>query len=286
MIKSFIPRVAVINDLSGFGRVSLSEACPILSAMGIESCPLPTAVLSTHTYKFSDYTFLDLTKETKKILNHWRELDIKFEAICTGYMASPEQIEIISEFIKEKKNEESIILIDPVLGDNDLSDAETVYYDRMNSLLLSMKKFVNLADVITPNLTEACLLLDKKYPDHYLNKNEIKEIAVSLSKLGPKKIAITSVMTDENHMFVAVYDKDEDIFEMLDCGYIKRPFHGTGDIFAAVLTGGLVKKNTMLESSKKAVEFIKESIAETLKYEDMQIEYGVVFEKSLKNLIK
>ncbi|MDO4743771.1 MAG: pyridoxamine kinase [Clostridia bacterium] len=286
MIKSFIPRVAVINDLSGFGRVSLSEACPILSAMGIESCPLPTAVLSTHTYKFSDYTFLDLTKETEKILNHWREIDIKFEAICTGYMASPEQIEIISEFIKEKKNEESIIVIDPVLGDNDLSDAETVYYDRMNSLLLSMKKFVNLADVITPNLTEACLLLDKKYPNHYLNKNEIKEIAVSLSKLGPKKIAITSVMTDENHMFVAVYDKDEDIFEMLDCGYIKRPFHGTGDIFAAVLTGGLAKKNTMLESSKKAVEFIKESIAETLKYEDMQIEYGVVFEKALKSLIK
>jgi pyridoxine kinase len=140
--------------------------------------------------------------------------------------------------------------------------------------------------VITPNLTEACLLLDKKYPDHYLSKDEIKEMATKLSDMGPKKVAITSVMTDENHMYVAVFDRDEDIFEMLDCGYIKRPFHGTGDIFAAVLTGGLAKNKTMIESSKKAVDFIKETIAETLKYNDIKIEYGVIFEKALKNLIK
>ncbi|MBR5155201.1 MAG: pyridoxamine kinase [Clostridia bacterium] len=284
MIKSFIPRAAVINDLSGFGRVSLTEACPILSAMEVEACPLPTAILSTHTYKFNDYTFLDLTDEMQKILNHWKKIDIKFDGILSGYMASSKQIDVVSEFMKEKKQEGSLIVIDPVLGDNDLSDVETVYYDRMKDLLLSMKKFVGLADVITPNLTEACLLTDRQYPKHYLNENEIKELLLNLSELGPEKIAITSLMTDSSHMKVAVFDKKEDLFEMIDCGYIKRPFHGTGDIFAAVLLGSLLNKNSMFEASLKAVDFIKNCISETLKYEDMKIEYGVIFEKVLRKL--
>lgn len=285
MINSFIPRAAVINDLSGFGRVSLTEACPILSAMEIEACPLPTAVLSTHTYKFEDYTFLDLTDEIKKILTHWKELDIRFDGIMTGYMASAGQIELISEFIKEKKKEKSLVLIDPVLGDNDLSDVETVYYDRMQDLLIAMKNFVGLADVITPNLTEACLLLDERYPDHYLSETEIHDLLMRLSELGPGKIAITSLMTDKSSMSVAVLDKEKDVFRLLDCGYVDRPFHGTGDIFAAVLLGGLLNGKSMLDASQKAVDFIKTSICETMKYGGMKIEYGVIFEKALRTLL-
>ncbi len=284
MIKSFIPRVAAVNDLSGFGRVSLTEACPIFSAMGIEACPLPTAVLSTHTYKFEDYTFCDLTDEMEKILEHWQKLGIQFDGICTGYMASARQIRILSEFVREKKAEGSLIVIDPVLGDNDLSDAETVYYDRMNDLLEAMREFVTLADVITPNLTEACLLLGRDYPRKYMSEDEMFEMAVALSALGPKKIAITSVMTDENHMCTAVYDRETGYFEMLDCGYIDRPFHGTGDIFAAVLAGGLVKGLIMPEASKNAVRFVMSAIIETLKHPDMKIEYGVIFEKALRRL--
>ena len=284
MINSFIPRAAVINDLSGFGRVSLTEACPILSAMEVEACPLPTAILSTHTYKFKDYTFLDLTDEMKKILKHWNDLDIRFDAVLTGYMASAKQIEILSEFIKEKRKENSLIVIDPVLGDNDLSDVETVYYDRMKDLVCAMKEFVSLADVITPNLTEAFLLLGREYPKHHLSINEIKEILNELSKLGPKKIAITSLMLDENNMSVAVLDKENNVFRLLDCGYVNRPFHGTGDIFAAVLCGGLLNGLSMLEASENSVNFIKSAIKETMKYEDMKIEYGVIFEKALKDL--
>ena len=284
MIKSFIPRVAVVNDLSGFGRVSLTEACPILSAMGVEACPLPTAVLSTHTYKFKDYTFCDLTDEMKKILDHWNTLKIQFDGISTGYMGSARQIEIMSDFIKAKKADGTIVVIDPVLGDNDLSDVGAIYYDRMKDLLVGMKKFVGLADAITPNLTEACLLLDREYPQKYLSVDEVFEIAKSLSDLGPKAIAITSIMTDQNHMKVAVYDREIQHFEMLDCGYVNRLFHGTGDIFAAVLTGGLVNGKSMAEASKKAVDFIKSAIAETLKYPEMKIEYGVLFEKILKEL--
>jgi pyridoxine kinase len=284
MIKSFIPRVAVVNDLSGFGRVSLTEACPIFSAMGIEACPLPTAILSTHTYKFDGYTFLDLTDEMEKILDHWQKLDIQFDGVCTGYMGSAKQIDIISEFIKEKKSEGSIIVIDPVLGDNDLTDVETVYYDRMNDLLVGMRKFISLADAITPNMTEACLLLGREYPKKYVSEDEVFKIAVELSKMGPKKVAITSVMTDENHMCVAAYDSESGYFELLDCGYIDRPFHGTGDIFAAVFAGGLIKGLIMPEASKDAVRFVKSAIIETMKYPDMKIEYGVVFEKALRRL--
>ncbi len=286
MIKSFIPRAAVINDLSGFGRVSLTEACPILSAMGVETCPLPTAVLSTHTYKFQDYTFLDLTHEMEKILDHWKALDIKFDGVLSGYMASSKQISVVADFMKEKKAQGGLIVIDPVLGDNDLSDAETVYYDRMNDLLLAMRDFVKLADVITPNLTEACLLTDRKYPKEFLSEDEIKKLCLDLSDLGPKKIAITSVMTDKNHMKVAVLDKTNNVFELLDCGYIDRPFHGTGDIFAAVLTGALLNKKSMLDASIQAVDFVKNCISETIRRKDMKIEYGVIFENVLKNLIK
>ncbi len=286
MIKTFIPRVAVVNDLSGFGRVSLTEACPILSAMGVEACPLPTSVLSTHTYRFCDYTFLDLTDEMEKILNHWKALDIEFTALCTGYMASARQIEIMSDFAREKKKEGTIMVIDPVLGDNQLSDVETVYYDRMQDLLVAMRNYVSLADVITPNLTEACLLLDKPYPKHYLTPEEIKELCLELSNLGPKCVAITSVMTDRSHMYVAVYDADADYFSLEDCGYIDRPFHGTGDIFAAMLTGALAKGKAMKDASRIGVEFVSRAIAETMKYPDMKIEYGVVFEPILADFFK
>ncbi len=281
MIKSFIPRVAAVNDLSGFGRVSLTEAMPILSAMGVEACPLPTAVLSTHTYKFQDYTFCDLTDEMEKILDHWKSLDIKFDAVCTGYMASARQIDILSDFIQEKKLEGCLAVIDPVLGDNVLADAETVYYDRMNDLLLAMRRFVGLADVITPNLTEACLLLDEKYPEDYITEEELKDMMVRLSRLGPKGVAVTSVMTDSSHMCVGVYDKNTGEAKLLDCGYIDRPFHGTGDIFAAVLTGALVHGKPVIDAAQIAVDFVKAAIAETMKYPDIRIEYGVVFEKIL-----
>lgn len=278
MIRNYIPRVVAVNDLSGFCRVSLTEAISILSAMGTEVCPLPTAVLSTHTYHFENYTFCDLTDEMPKILNHWKDLGVAFNGICTGYLGSPRQIEILSDFIKSQKKPGFITVIDPVLGDNDLSEAETVYYDRMNDLLCSMKEFIGLADVITPNLTEACLLLDKKYPKRPVTENEITEILYALSELGPQKIAITSVMTDANKMCTCVLDKTINKTAFLDCGYVNRPFHGTGDIFAAVLTGGLLQGKSMTDASALAVDFIKEAISETMKYPDIKIEHGAIFE--------
>ncbi len=278
MIRNYIPRVVAVNDLSGFCRVSLTESISILSSMGVEVCPIPTAVLSTHTYHFEDYSFCDLTDEMPKILNHWRDLEIKFNGICTGYMGSSRQIEILTDFIKSQKNEDFLVVIDPVLGDNVLSDAETVYYDRMSDLLCSMKEYVGLADVITPNLTEACLLLDREYPKGAVSEKELGEIMESLSELGPKRIAVTSVMTDKNKMCVGVLDKEKRETAILDCGYVDRPFHGTGDMFAAVLTGALLRGRDMLDSAQIAVDFVKAAIDETMKHPGIKIEHGAIFE--------
>ncbi len=281
MIKSYIPRVIAVNDLSGFGRVSLTESIPILSAMGVEVCPLPTAILSTHTYHFRDYTFCDMTEEMPKILDHWQSLGIDFDGICTGYMGSAKQIEILADFIKKQKGSNFLTVIDPVLGDNELSEAKTVYYDRMNDLLCAMKEFVPLADVITPNLTEACLLLDMPFPDGPITEAELFDIMERLSVLGPKCVAVTSVMTGKNKMCVGVLDKAKNKTKLLDCSYVKRPFHGTGDIFAAVLTGALLRGCDMLSASQMAVDFVRGAISETMKYPDIKIEHGSVFEPNM-----
>ncbi len=286
MIKSFIPRVAAINDLSGFGRVSLTEAIPVMSAMGVEVCPLPTAILSTHTYKFENYTFLDMSEEMKKILDHWRALEIQFDAVCTGYMGSSYQIDLVSAFIRDVKKNGGLIVVDPVLGDNALSDVETVYYDRMNDLLDKMKDLVSLADVITPNLTEACLLLGEKYPQSAISEKDIEGFLRRLSDLGPEKVAITSVMTEKNKMTVAVYDKSSNLCRFIDCCYIDRPFHGTGDIFTAALTGALVQGKDFFSASELAVSFITSAISETMKHPDIKIEYGSVFEPVISQFFK
>lgn len=281
MINSPIPRVAAVNDLSGFGKVSLTEAVPIISAMGAEVCPLPTAVLSTHTYKFTDYTFLDMTREMRGITEHWKRLGLHFDAVYSGYMGSEEQLGIVSDYIKFLKNASEkppLIVIDPVLGDNVLADAETVYYDRMNGLLSSMRRYVRLADVITPNLTEACLLLGERYPRGAVSEEELKRILCGLAELGPRGVAVTSVMTDSDTMVIGVYDAESGKCELTDCGYVDRPFHGTGDIFASVLTGALVMGGEIFESARLAVAFIKSAIGETLKHPEIPVEHGVLFE--------
>lgn len=284
MIKSYIPRVAAVNDLSGFGKVSLTEAMPIMSAMGVEVCPLPTAVLSTHTYKFADYTFCDMTEEMRGITEHWRALDLHFDAVYSGYMGSAAQIEIVSEyisFLKSKGETAPLTVIDPVLGDNALSDAETVYYDRMSGLLKSMREYVRLADVITPNLTEACLLLGESYPRGAVTEDELCRIMKKLSEQGPAGVVVTSVMTGSDKMVTGVYDKIDGRTEFMDCGYVDRPFHGTGDVLASVLTGGLVKGKSLFDAARTAVDFVKCAIEETLKYPEIPIEHGVVFESIL-----
>lgn len=280
MTKNKIPRVCAVHDLSGFGRVSLTEVLPCLATMGVETCPLPTAILSTHTYKFTGYSFLDLTIEMKNIINHWDSLDINFDAIYTGYLGSGEQIDILLEFIEKLKKKGTAVIVDPVLGDNILSDCRNLYSDRMNTILVGIKNIVKKADIITPNLTEATLLLNEEF-EHYIDDRTLKNYLKRLSDMGPEKVVITSVMTDKNEMSVAVYDRAEDKYYKIDCAYIKKLFHGTGDIFASIMTGAIVKGESFLNACLKASAFVKLSIEETLKHPELKTENGVCFEQVL-----
>lgn len=278
-----LPRAAVVQDMSGFGRVSLTEALPIMSAMGIETCPLPTAVLSTHTYEFKNYTLLDLTDEMEKIINHWAEIGVEFDAVYSGYMSSARQIEITKNFMQSQRERGAIIVIDPVMGDNALLDVKTVYSDRMYELIGGMREMCSVADAITPNLTEACLLLDCDYPRGPLTNDEICDLLEKLSALGPEVVAITSVMDAEDSMCVAAYDKAENLYFKVDCGYVQRPFHGTGDIYTSVFTGALMQGKTTAEAANLAAEFVRECINCTIQHPDIPVRHGVLFEPVLRD---
>lgn len=276
-----IPRVAAIHDLSGFGKVSLTEAIPILSAMGIEVCPLPTAVLSTHTYEFQNYTLCDLTEEMPKIMAHWEEIGLQFDAVYSGYMSSAKQLEITEKFMRRQKEKGTLLIVDPVMGDNALLDVQTVYSERMRDMVGGMKALCRFADVITPNVTEACMLTGVEYPNAPLPNAGIKDLLKKLHMLGSRHVVITSVMDSENSMCVAVYDGDTGRYYKVDCGFVNRPFHGTGDVYTSVLTGALCNGMPLIDAAAEAAGFVRAAIRQTVKHPEIKIREGVLFEPVL-----
>lgn len=193
MFANKVKKVAAIHDLSGMGRVSLTVVIPILSSMGFQVCPLPTAILSNHT-QYPDFTFLDLTDEMPRIIAEWKRLEVEFDAIYTGYLGSPRQIQIVSDFIRDFRRKDSLTVIDPVLGDNG-----KLYSNFNESMVVEMQHLVTHADVITPNLTELFYLLDRPYKESNTDQ-ELKEYLRCLSDKGPEVVIITSVpVLDEPH---------------------------------------------------------------------------------------
>ncbi len=281
MINKVIPRVAAIHDMSGFGKVSLTEALPILSAMGVECCPLPTAVLSTHTFEFQEYTLCDLTEEMPKIISHWEKLGIEFDGVYSGYMSSEKQVDITKTFMEKQKEKGGLIIVDPVLGDNALPNSQPLYSEHMKNLVGGMKELSRIAHVITPNVTEACMLLDIEYSDKPLSNAIIKDMLSGLCEFSEKAAVITSVMDSENSMCVAVCDRKENKYYKINCGYLNRPFHGTGDVYTSVLTGGLVKGKSIIDSANIAADFVYKAIQKTIKHPQIKIREGVLFEQVL-----
>ena len=276
-----LPRAAVIQDMSGFGKVSLTEAIPVMSGMGIEVCPLPTAILSTHTYEFKNYTLCDMTDEMIKIIDHWREIGLEFDAVFSGYMSSKRQLEITKDFMLEQRKCGAKIVVDPVMGDNALIDVQTVYSERMKELIGGMKELSAIADSITPNLTEACILTGIEYPNTAMSDYEIREMLKRLCDVGAPTAAVTGVMDGEKSMCVAVYDGER--YFKIDCGYVERPFHGTGDIFTTVFTGGLMKGKSVIEAASLGADFVYEAIRKTVEYpKQIPIRQGVLFEAVLQ----
>lgn len=274
-------RLVSIQDISCFGKCSLTAALPITSAMGIETCVMPTAVLSTHTGSgFEGYTYRDLTSDIPQIASHWKKLGLKLDAICTGYLGSFEQIKIVSDFFDDFKTKENLIIVDPVMGD------KGTYYAGFNDdFAREMKKLCKKADVILPNLTEAALLLGEKYHEGKYDENYIRELLIKLSELGSKIVVLTGVSFDDNSQGVMSYNSETGEFSAYFSDNIPGYFHSTGDVFSATLSGALVKGFSMSRSVKIAVDFTVDCIKHTLGHEKEHW-YGVMFEECIPDLIE
>lgn len=268
-----LKKVAAINDLSGIGKCSLSVAIPILSALKVQCCPFPTAILSSQT-GFSEYTFLDLTEEMKKYSNAWSNLNLKINTIYSGFLGSINQIDIVIKFIKENPN--SFVIVDPVLGDNG------ILYPIFNEKTCNkMKDLVTHSNLITPNITEACLLLDKELKKNF-SQEEIINIAMDLSNLGPEKVIITGIIKN-NKIYNLSYDRKTNKYFTYGMEYNKCSYSGTGDIFVSIVCA-LVTNNYDLEFAvKTASDFIYKCITYTSKYEKDRNQ-GVMFEMFLNDL--
>jgi pyridoxine kinase len=274
-----IKRVAAIHDLSGFGKASLNVVIPILSSMKIQVCPVPTAILSTHTGGFENYTFLDLTDYMKEYINHWKTLDISFDAIYSGFLGSEKQIDIVSDFIDYfSKNNESLVVVDPVMGDDGV-----LYPTITADLVNQMRKLISKSEVITPNFTEACFLLGEHYRE-YVNLDILKKWLKALSKSGPKIVIITSVPEkDSTRTGVVAYNSYDDRYWKVTNRHIRALYPGTGDAFTSVIVGSLLNGDSLSIAIDKATQFVIMSLKASYGYNYPKRE-GILLEKVLDTL--
>ena len=274
------PRVAAIHDMSGFGRCSLTVAIPILSAMGLQCCPLPTAFLSTHTGGFTGFTFLDMTDEIPKVAEHWKSLNLSFQAIYSGFLGSVRQIGMVEQFIREFRGPDTVVVIDPVMGDDGKA-----YQTYTAEMCAGTARLSQMADVITPNLTEAAFLLDCPYKELFGGKPDFHGIVSRLSMEGKRSVVLTGVSERPGRTGAMCFDAKTGRSEAVQTEFIAHPFHGTGDVFASVLTGALVKGKPLAEAAMQAAEFVRDCARRTAK-EQLPIREGVDFEPLLSLLME
>lgn len=278
MYTNKVKRIAAVHDLSGFGRVSLTVVIPILSSMGFQVCPLPTAVLSSHT-QYPQFSILDLTDEMPRIIAEWKKLDVQFDAFYTGYLGSPRQVQIVSDFIDDFRQPDDLVVVDPVLGDNG-----RLYTNFDESMIREMRHLAAKADVITPNLTELFYLMDKPYKADNTDE-ELKTYLRLLSDAGPQVVIITSVpVHGESHKTsVYAYNRVGDRYWKITCPYLPAHYPGTGDTFTSVITGALLQGDSLPIALDRATQFILQGIRATFGYEYDNRE-GILLEKVLHNL--
>lgn len=270
-------RIAAIHDISGVGKCSLTVALPICSAAGIETAVIPTAVLSTHTGGFKNFTFRDLTDDIMPIAKHWKENGFEFEAIYTGYLGSARQIELVKEAADLISSEKTLLICDPAMADHG-----KMYVGFDLEFAKNMLTLCASADVIVPNITEAALMLGKEYVEGPYTKEYIEDLIKELHKATNSKIVLTGVHFDDDLLGAACFDgeKLEYAFEQK----IDASFHGTGDVFASAFTSALVSGHDLLAAAKVAAKFTCRSILHTME-NDPTRRYGVNFEQELPYLI-
>lgn len=266
-------RVAAIHDLSGFGRCSLSVILPTLSAMGVQVCPVPTAVFSTHTGGLGEVEFRDLTDFILPCLEHYKRLELEFECVYSGFLGSEEQIDHCLSFFSTYSD--ALAVVDPVMGDH--GAPYRTYTKKMRE---RMTELVRVADVITPNLTEACMLLKLPFLNEGLTRTQARSILVKLSDLGPNYILITGAPMATGIIANIGYDKQNNSFWIVPCDYVPVSYPGTGDIFASVLTGGFLTGDSLPIAMGRATYFAERCIKTTFSYSS-DTRHGVMLEKEL-----
>ena len=267
-------RILTIQDISCVGKCSLTVALPIISSFGIEASILPTAVLSTHT-AFNSFTFRDLTEDIIPICKVWRDEGIEFDGIYTGYLGSYEQISLVLDIFRDF-GEGKLKFVDPAMGDNGV-----LYKGFDTAFAHEMAKLCAKADIIVPNLTEACFMLDKPYQASGYSEEYIKDILRSLTALGCKKAVLTGVGFNEDQLGCYGYDSERDEFFSNYNPRKPKSFHGTGDVFASACFASMTNGNSLADSCICAANFVCASIDATLSDEN-PVWYGVNFEKALR----
>lgn len=269
------PRIAAIHDLSCFGRCSLTIALPVLSAMGCQCCPLPTALLSAHT-GFSGNTFLDLTVEMGRIADHWAAMDLQFDAIYSGFLGSADQVDTVARFFDTFKKSGTAVIVDPVMGDHG-----TAYRTCTPELCRGMRVLAENADVITPNLTEAALLLDRPYEE--IQRTDAYEVVRRLSVGGRRSVVLTGYSSESGQTGALCFDRDSGESKAVQTPREPQDFSGTGDLFASVLAGGVARGVSLFQAAQAAADFVRDCIARTLA-EGLTEQDGVDFEPLLGQL--
>lgn len=271
-------RVAAIHDISCLGRCSLTVALPIISAAGVETAVIPTAVLSTHTGGFKDYTVRDLSSDIVPTARHWKSEGITVDAVYTGYLCSKEQVYLVIEAARLISDSNTLLITDPVMADNG-----KLYKGFDGDYADYMLKLCSAADIITPNITEAALMLGVKFREGPYSEDYINALLEGLYVKTHSKIVLTGVCYDERRIGAAVYDGENKSYVFTE--RLCSMYHGTGDIFSSTLTAALMNGRSLKAAAQIAVNFTAACIKKTME-EDTDPRFGVNFESQIPNLIK
>lgn len=268
-------KIAAINDLSGYGRCALTVAIPVISHMKLQCCPVPTSILSNHT-GYKEYFFDDYSDRLPSYINMWKKLNLKFDGIISGFLGSKEQISIVEEFILQFSTDSTKVVVDPVMGDH--GKIAGTYTEEM---CMEMRRLVSLADIITPNLTEACRLTDTPYRESGWKKKELFSMAKRLNDMGPDRIVITGIPQGQ---FIANYVYEEgEATKLIKTHKVGDERCGTGDLFAAIIASDAVNEVSFQQSVKKASAFVRKSMIKSIEM-GIDRKNGVCFEEILHTL--
>lgn len=269
-------KIAVVSDFCGFGRCSLTVSLPIISAMKIQCCPLPTSIFSNHT-GFDSFFYTDYTRNMEAYINEWEKLNLRFNGILTGFLGSPEQIRIVRKFLERFKDEETVAVIDPVMG-----DYGKLYPTYSQELAGQMKALIPYADILTPNLTEACFLTDTDYRAD-MEDDRIVELCEKLSRMGPEKIVISGLERGEAlDNFVYEAGKEPVTVREHKAGPCRS---GTGDVFSSILAADAVRGADFIRSVRHAAAFIAKTLRRTMELSLPKTD-GICFEEYLAEIEK